>query len=149
MFRGLSSVGPDRVASPRAGTGPRTRRRQGSAAMSATHPTRLETRTKESNACQRVRWKLRGAMKVRAGARRLIAMITAPVIKLVEEHLSKLSTDFNQYFQDIDKKSESLDWVRDPFTTTESSNKLPARLQEQLLDVSSDRGLVAHKECIG
>lgn len=46
---GLSSVRPDRVASPRAGTGPR-RRRQGSAAMSATHPTRLETRTKESNA---------------------------------------------------------------------------------------------------
>ncbi|KAE8287511.1 Zinc finger MYM-type protein 6 [Larimichthys crocea] len=75
------------------------------------------------------------------------AVTRAPVIKLVEEHLSKLSTDFNQYFQDIDKKSESLDWVRDPFTTTESSNKLPARLQEQLLDVSSDRGLrVAHKE---
>lgn len=49
------------------------RRRQGSAAMSATHPTRLETRTKESNAraSQRVRAKPRGAMKVRAGARRL------------------------------------------------------------------------------
>ncbi|KAL2103117.1 hypothetical protein ACEWY4_002285 [Coilia grayii] len=75
------------------------------------------------------------------------AAIRAPVIKLVEEHLSKLNTDFNQYFQHIDKKSESLDWVRDPFTTTESSNKLPARLQEQLWDVSSDRGLkVAHRE---
>ncbi|KAK9513861.1 hypothetical protein VZT92_012464 [Zoarces viviparus] len=33
----------------RAGIGSR-KRRQGSAAMSATHPTRLETRTKESNA---------------------------------------------------------------------------------------------------
>ncbi|XP_060758376.1 zinc finger BED domain-containing protein 5-like [Neoarius graeffei] len=71
----------------------------------------------------------------------------ASVVKLVEEHLSKLNSDFNQYFQDIDKKSESLDWVRDQFTATESSNKLPARLQEQLLDVSSDRGLkVAHRE---
>ena len=41
--------------------------------MSATHPTRLETRTKESNAraSQRVSEKPRGAMKVRAGARRL------------------------------------------------------------------------------
>ena len=43
----LSAPQPRRVA--RAGTGPR-KRRQGSAAMSATHPTRLETRTKESNA---------------------------------------------------------------------------------------------------
>ncbi|TKS76377.1 Transmembrane protein 68 [Collichthys lucidus] len=53
---------PRRVA--RAGTGPRTKRRQGSAAMLATHPTRLETRTKESNAhaSQRVRRKPRGAM---------------------------------------------------------------------------------------
>lgn len=69
----LSSVRPDRVASPWAGTGPR-QRRQGSAAMSATHPTRLETRTKESNAraSQRAPFaKPRGAMKVRAGARRL------------------------------------------------------------------------------
>ena len=69
---GLSSVRPNRVASPRAGIGSR-KRRQGSAAMSATHPTRLETRTKESNAraSQRARSKPRGAMKVRAGARRL------------------------------------------------------------------------------
>lgn len=66
----LSAPQPRRVA--RAGTGSR-KRRQGSAAMSATHPTRLETRTKESNAraSQRVQAKPRGAMKVRAGARRL------------------------------------------------------------------------------
>lgn len=44
----LSALRPRRVA--RAGTGSR-KRRQGSAAMSATHPTRLETRTKESNTC--------------------------------------------------------------------------------------------------
>ena len=47
---GLSSVRPNRVAPPRAGTGPRTPGVKGSAATSATHPTRLETRTKESNA---------------------------------------------------------------------------------------------------
>lgn len=43
----LSALQPRRAA--RAGIGPR-QRRNGSAAMSATHPTRLETRTKESNA---------------------------------------------------------------------------------------------------
>ena len=61
---------PDRVASPGRGSA-RDDRRQGSAAMSANHPTRLETRTKESNAraSQRVSAKPRGAMKVRAGAR--------------------------------------------------------------------------------
>lgn len=66
----LSAPRPRRAA--RAGTGPR-KRRKGSAAMSATHPTRLETRTKESNthASQRATTKPRGAMKVRAGARRL------------------------------------------------------------------------------
>jgi len=40
---------PDRVAPP-GGDRPTIHGRQGSAAMSATHPTRLETRTKESNA---------------------------------------------------------------------------------------------------
>ncbi|KAI9540402.1 hypothetical protein NQZ68_040717 [Dissostichus eleginoides] len=66
----LSALRPRRAV--RAGIGSR-KRRQGSAAMSATHPTRLETRTKESNAraSQRVHSKPRGAMKVRAGARRL------------------------------------------------------------------------------
>lgn len=68
----LSSVRPDRAAPP--GRGPaHVNRRKGSAAMSATHPTRLVTRTKESNthASQRAFSKPRGAMKVRAGARRL------------------------------------------------------------------------------
>ncbi|KAK0136699.1 hypothetical protein N1851_027107 [Merluccius polli] len=48
---GLSSVRPNRVASSRAGIRLTYNWRKGSAAMSATHPTRLETRTKESNAC--------------------------------------------------------------------------------------------------
>lgn len=45
---GLSSVRPDRVAPP---GGEAHEGRQGSAVMSVTHPTRLETRTKESNTC--------------------------------------------------------------------------------------------------
>lgn len=65
----LSAPRPRRAA----GRGGATPGRPGSAAMSATHPTRLETRTKESNTCasQRLGAKARGAMKVRAGAGRL------------------------------------------------------------------------------
>uniref|UniRef100_A0A668AN63 DUF4371 domain-containing protein n=1 Tax=Myripristis murdjan TaxID=586833 RepID=A0A668AN63_9TELE len=63
------------------------------------------------------------------------------LVKLVQAHLSKLCTDFSQYFQDIEEKSERLDWVRNPFSVSESSNNLPARLQEHLMDLSSDRGL--------
>ncbi|XDV44633.1 hypothetical protein PO909_012883 [Leuciscus waleckii] len=71
-----ASPGPDCSQSEsecaaRAGTGPRNGRSR-SAVMSATHPTRLETRTKESNAraSQRVSTSPHGAMKVKAGARR-------------------------------------------------------------------------------
>lgn len=68
---GLSSVRlrPRRAA--RAGIGPRKGCSR-SAARSATHPTRLVTRTKESNAraSQRVSPSPHGAMKVKAGARR-------------------------------------------------------------------------------
>lgn len=62
----------DRAVPPRAGTGPRPKGRPRSAVMPATHPTRLETRTKESNAraSQRVPSSPHGAMKVKAGARR-------------------------------------------------------------------------------
>ncbi|KAF3847257.1 hypothetical protein F7725_020285 [Dissostichus mawsoni] len=30
---------------------------------------------------------------------------------MVQAHLSKLCTDFSHYFQDIENKSERLDWV--------------------------------------
>lgn len=63
-----------------------------------------------------------------------------PVVKLVQAHLSKLSTDFSLYLQDIEEKSQRLDWVRNPFIVSESSNNLPARLQEYLMDLSSDSG---------
>ncbi|KAM4598750.1 protein FAM200A-like [Polymixia lowei] len=70
-----------------------------------------------------------------------------PVMKMVKVHLSKLNTDFNQYFQDIEATSAKLDWVRNPFSVSESSSSLPARLQENLMDLSSDRGLkMAHAE---
>ena len=62
-----------------------------------------------------------------------------PLVKIMSTHLSKLKTDFNQYFHDIEEKSEHLDWVRNPFRGTESSSSLPARLQENLVDLSFDR----------
>lgn len=48
--RTVPSAHPSASRRTTGGERPTTRRRQGSAAMSATHPTRLETRTKESNA---------------------------------------------------------------------------------------------------
>ncbi|MED6262160.1 hypothetical protein ATANTOWER_015466 [Ataeniobius toweri] len=63
-----------------------------------------------------------------------------PVVKLVQAHLCNLCTDFSQYFQDIEEKPERLDWVRNPFIVSESSNNLYVRLQEHLMDSSSDRG---------
>lgn len=59
--------------------------------------------------------------------------------------MSKLDTDFNQYFHDIEAKSEKLERVRNLFSVNESSSSLPARLQENLMDFSSDCGLkMAH-----
>lgn len=59
-------------AAPQGGDRPPKKGCPGSAARSATHPTRLETRTKESNAraSRRVSSSPRGAMKVKVGARR-------------------------------------------------------------------------------
>ncbi|KAI4803193.1 hypothetical protein KUCAC02_006749 [Chaenocephalus aceratus] len=54
--------------------------------------------------------------------------------------LSKLKNEFNSYFPEIDNKSSTLDWVRNPFVTCINSS-IPARLQEDLIDVSSDRSL--------
>uniref|UniRef100_A0A8C6TXJ3 DUF4371 domain-containing protein n=1 Tax=Neogobius melanostomus TaxID=47308 RepID=A0A8C6TXJ3_9GOBI len=48
-----------------------------------------------------------------------------PLVKIVKAHLTKLSTDFNQ----------------NPFIMSESNKDLPAVLQEQLMDLFSDRGL--------
>ncbi|KAJ4926504.1 hypothetical protein JOQ06_008677 [Pogonophryne albipinna] len=39
------------------------------------------------------------------------AVTRGPVVKLVQAHLSKLCTDFSHYFQDIENKSERLDWM--------------------------------------
>ncbi|XP_067303566.1 zinc finger BED domain-containing protein 5-like [Pseudorasbora parva] len=53
----------------------------------------------------------------------------------------RLNSEFNHYFPDIESKSAKLDWVRKPFITESTDNNIPTRLQENLLDVSSDRGL--------
>lgn len=65
----------------------------------------------------------------------------APIVQLVSTHLSRLNSEFNHYFPDIESKSAKLDWVRNPFMTESTDNNIPTRLQENLLDVSSDRGL--------
>jgi len=59
----------------------------------------------------------------------------ASIVQLGSTHLS------NSYFPDIESKSAKLDWVRNPFMTESTENNIPTRLQENLLDVSSDRGL--------
>ncbi|ROL43768.1 SCAN domain-containing protein 3 [Anabarilius grahami] len=65
----------------------------------------------------------------------------APIVQLVSTHLSRLNSEFNHYFPDIESKSAKLDWVRNPFMTESTDNNIPTRLQENLLDVSSNHGL--------
>ncbi|KAM4565907.1 SCAN domain-containing protein 3-like [Odontesthes bonariensis] len=66
----------------------------------------------------------------------------APVISIIVGHLTKLIQDFHSYFPDIEEKSALLDWVRDSFLLSEANtSKLPVTDQEELLEVSSDRGL--------
>lgn len=68
-------------------------------------------------------------------------VVRGPVVRLVQAHLSNLYTDFSQYFKDIEERSERLDWMRDPIIISESSNNLPIRLQENQMDLFSDRVL--------
>ena len=71
-------------------------------------------------------------------------MDRSPVVKTVKAHLSNLDSDFNQYFHDTEAKAEKVDLVRNPFSVNEnSSSSLPANLQENLMHLSSDRGLKA------
>ena len=52
------------------------------------------------------------------------------------------NSDFSEYFREIEAKSERLDWLKSPFFVSESNNNLPARLQEHLMDLSSN-----HRYC--
>ncbi|MBN3317417.1 ZBED5 protein, partial [Atractosteus spatula] len=61
--------------------------------------------------------------------------------KLAYFVLKELKLNSESYFSDIKTWSAKLYWVRNPFTVTESSSSLPARLREHLMDVSLDRGL--------
>ncbi|CAB4057768.1 unnamed protein product [Lepeophtheirus salmonis] len=66
----------------------------------------------------------------------------APANSIIVGHLTNLIPDFHSYFPDLEKKSAQLDWVRDPFLLSETNrSKLPITDQEELLQVSSDRGL--------
>uniref|UniRef100_A0A8C6UXW9 Uncharacterized protein n=1 Tax=Neogobius melanostomus TaxID=47308 RepID=A0A8C6UXW9_9GOBI len=62
---------------------------------------------------------------------------------LLQTHLTKIINISIDRLKDIsiDKHSERLDWVRNPFIMSESNKNLPAVLQEQLMDLFSDRGL--------
>ncbi len=51
-------------------------------------------------------------------------------------------SSFKSYFPEVREKSEQLDWVRNPFTLSQSyRGTLPVHLREELLDLSTDCGL--------
>uniref|UniRef100_A0A673H3J0 DUF4371 domain-containing protein n=1 Tax=Sinocyclocheilus rhinocerous TaxID=307959 RepID=A0A673H3J0_9TELE len=57
-------------------------------------------------------------------------------------HLANVISSFKSYFPDVREKSEQLDWVRNPFTLSQSNRgMLPVHLREELLDLSTDCGL--------
>ncbi|KAI7790040.1 putative zinc finger BED domain-containing protein 5-like [Triplophysa rosa] len=60
----------------------------------------------------------------------------------LDGHLANVISSFKSYFTDVREKSEQLDWVRNPFTLSQSNRvTLPVHLREELLDLSTDRGL--------
>lgn len=66
----------------------------------------------------------------------------ATIKTTVVGHLVNLIANFKTYFPGIKEKSEQLDWVRNPFTVSETNcDPLPVHLREELVDVTSDRGL--------
>lgn len=66
----------------------------------------------------------------------------ATIKTTVVGHLVNLIANFKTYFPGLKEKSEQLDWVRNPFTVSETNcDSLPVHLREELVDVTSDRGL--------
>uniref|UniRef100_A0A671QJ58 Uncharacterized protein n=1 Tax=Sinocyclocheilus anshuiensis TaxID=1608454 RepID=A0A671QJ58_9TELE len=61
-------------------------------------------------------------------------------LQTVQTHMSKLSSEFKSYFPNTEVQNSELDWIRNPFVAT-SIETAPVNLQEQLIDLSSDRGL--------
>lgn len=60
----------------------------------------------------------------------------------LDGHLANVISSFKSYFPEVREKSEQLDWVRNPFTLSQSnSGTLPVNLREELLDLSTDHGL--------
>uniref|UniRef100_A0A3Q2NMT3 Uncharacterized protein n=1 Tax=Fundulus heteroclitus TaxID=8078 RepID=A0A3Q2NMT3_FUNHE len=94
----------------------------------ASHVLKIKVFTKKSNLWDRKSDEGDVSCSLLLDARLTTADVSrGPVVRLVQAHLSSLSTDSSQYFQDIEE-SERLDWVRDPFIVSESSNSLLARL---------------------
>ena len=66
----------------------------------------------------------------------------ATIKTIVVGHLVNLIANFKTYFPGLKEKSEQLDWVRNPFTVSETNcDSLPVDLREELVDVTSARGL--------
>ena len=64
-------------------------------------------------------------------------------MKMVKTCVCELQSEFRSYLGDTDRTSVKLDRVRNSFSRTESGgggSRLP-ELQEQLMDVSTGRGL--------
>lgn len=49
--------------------------------------------------------------------------------------LQALNSELNSYLSDTGRASIKLNWVRNLFSRTERSSRLPTRLQKQLMDV--------------
>ncbi|KAF7642281.1 hypothetical protein LDENG_00260860 [Lucifuga dentata] len=61
------------------------------------------------------------------------------IMKTMDTHLDKLKDEFHSYFPNIEEMSTSLNWIRNPFMVQSAS--IPVRLQESLVDVSTDEDL--------
>ncbi len=60
----------------------------------------------------------------------------------LDGHLANVVSRFKSYIPEVREKSEQLDWVRNPFTLSQSNRgTLPVHLREEILDLSTDRGL--------
>ena len=66
----------------------------------------------------------------------------ATIKTIVVGHLLNLIANFQKYFPGIKEKSEELDWLRNPFAVSVTNcDSLPVNLRQELIDVTSDRGL--------
>lgn len=65
--------------------------------------------------------------------------MTCLLLQVITSHLTSLSEQFSSYCSDL--KTESWDWVHDPFAPAASTKDLTGKAEEQLLELSCDRTL--------